>query len=98
VKAALDVAGSGASSRPIHVSVDLSVCDRATAPACRDSVPGGLTARELLKIVFTAALDARVRTFDIVGVDANADVDDQRTVRLIATAVLEIAAALMLRG
>jgi formiminoglutamase len=91
---ALDVAGA---SGEVHVSFDLSVCDRAVAPACFDSQPGGLDARELLSAAFTAGLDQRVRSVDIVEVDATADAEDQRTVRLAAMVVLEVAAGLALR-
>jgi formiminoglutamase len=81
----------------VHVSIDVSVCDRATAPACVNSVPGGVTARQLLAMAFAAGLDTRVRSVDIVEVDVSADEADQRTVRLAALIVLELAAGLALR-
>ncbi len=81
----------------VHVSFDLSVCDRAVAPGCAQSAPGGLTARQLLAMAFTAGLDRRVRSIDIVEVDATLDAPDQRTVRLAAQAVLEVAVGLALR-
>jgi formiminoglutamase len=82
---------------PVHVSLDLSVCDRAVAPACLDSVPGGLGAAQLLTAVFTAGRDPNVRSVDIVEVDATADAADYRTVRLGALVLLEVAAGLALR-
>ncbi len=84
-------------SGPVHVSLDLSVCDRAVAPACLDSLPGGLRAAELLAAAFAAGRDLNVRSVDIVEVDATADAADYRTVRLAALAVLEVAAGLALR-
>lgn len=94
MSAALDLAGQ---SGPVHVSFDLSVCDRAVAPACLDAVPGGLRAAELLAAAFAAGRDPNVRTVDIVEVDATADAADFRTVRLAALVVLEVAAGLALR-
>jgi formiminoglutamase len=91
---ALDSAGS---SGPVHVSLDLSVCDRAVVPACLDSLPGGLRAADLLSAAFAAGHDPRVRSIDIVEVDATADAADHRTVRLAALVVLEVAAGLALR-
>ena len=96
MREALDCAGAAAG--PIHVSFDLSVCDRETAPGCLESVPGGLAAAELLTAAFTAGLDPRVRSVDIVEVDATADAADHRTVRLAALVVLEVAAGLALRS
>ena len=79
------------------LSFDLSVCDRSVAPACLDSAPGGINATQLLAAAFTAGLDARVRSVDIVEVDATADAPDYRTVRLAALVLLEVAAGLALR-
>ena len=92
-----DALASAGRSGPVHVSLDLSVCDRAVAPACLDALPGGLRADELLAAAFTAGLDPNVRSLDIVEVDATADATDYRTVRLAALAVLEVAAGLALR-
>ena len=81
----------------MHLDVDVDVCDRSVAPACPASVPGGLQAWELREYVRTALTDSRVRSLDIVEVDASADTADQRTVRLAALCVLEAAAGLALR-
>lgn len=96
VREALDVAGRG--DAPVYVDLDVDVCDRAVAPACPASVPGGITARELLDAAYLAARDPRVVALDIAEVDAAADTDDQRTVRLAALCVLEAAAGLACRG
>jgi formiminoglutamase len=87
------VAGRG----PVHVSLDLSVCDRAVVPGCLDSLPGGLQTADVLTAAFAAGLDPRVRSIDVVEVDASADSADFRTVRLAALVVLEVAAGLALR-
>ena len=95
VAEALGVAGSGGG--PIHVDIDVDVCDRAVAPACPASMPGGLQAHELRRFVRRLAADTRVRGIDFTEVDAAADAPDARTVRLVALCVLEAAAGLALR-
>jgi len=94
VAEALEVAGAGGG---IHLDIDVDVCDRSVAPACPASVPGGLQADELRALVRTLSSDARVRSADIVEVDATADTPDQRTVRLAALCVLELLAGLATR-
>lgn len=92
---ALDVAG--AAGGPVHVDLDVDVCDRSVAPGCPASVPGGLAAWELRRFARLAGADARVRSIDIAEVDATADTPDQRTVRLAALLVLEAAAGVASR-
>ena len=75
----------------------LDICDRAVAPGCPASVPGGLQAWELRALVRALATDPRVRSADIVEVDATADAPDGRTVRLSALCVLELLAGLHAR-
>lgn len=91
---ALEIAGSDGA---VHLDVDVDVCDRAVAPGCPASVPGGLQAAELRALVRAAARDPRVGSADIVEVDATADAADGRTVRLAALCVLELLAGLALR-
>ena len=93
---ALDVAGSGTDPR-VHVDLDVDVCDRAVAPACPASVPGGLSADELRVAARAAGADPRVVGVDVTEVDAAADAPDGRTVRLAALVVLEVAAGLLTR-
>jgi formiminoglutamase len=81
----------------VHGDVDGDVCDRAGAPGCPASVPGGLAAWELRALVRAAARDDRVRSVDIAEVDATADATDGRTVRLAALCVLEVLAGLSSR-
>ncbi|MGH1525164.1 arginase family protein [Leifsonia sp. L25] len=92
---ALEVAG--AAGGPVHVDLDVDVCDRSVAPGCPASVPGGLAAWELRRFARLAGADSRVRSIDIAEVDATADTPDQRTVRLAALLVLEAAAGLASR-
>jgi len=94
VAEALAVAGAG--SR-IHLDVDVDVVDRAAAPGCPASVPGGLAAWELRALVRAIAADVKVVSADIAEVDATADADDARTVRLAALCVLELLAGLASR-
>lgn len=84
---ALEVAGDGGR---IHLDIDVDVCDRTVAPGCPASVPGGLAAWELRAFARSFAVDPRVRSADVVEVDATADAPDGRTVRLAALCVLEL--------
>ncbi|WP_353814694.1 arginase family protein [Agromyces sp. SYSU T00266] len=92
---ALEIAG--AAGGPVHLDVDVDACDRSVVPACPASVPGGLAAWELRALVRAAASDSRVRSADLVEIDATADSADGRTVRLAALCVLEFAAGVALR-
>jgi len=96
MRGALDVAG--ADDAPVYVDLDVDVCDRAVAPGCPASLPGGLSARELMEAAHLAGLDPRVVAVDITEVDAEADAADGRTVRLAALCVLEAAAGLARRA
>jgi arginase family enzyme len=88
---------AGAAGGPVHLDVDVDACDRSVAPGCPASVPGGLAAWELRALVRAAASDDRIRTADLVEIDATADAPDGRTVRLAALCVLEFAVGLALR-
>ena len=63
----------------------------------RLTVPGGLSAWELRALVRAAGSDERVRSADLVEIDATTDAADERTVRLAALCVLEFAAGLAAR-
>ena len=92
---ALAVAGAGRG--PVLVDLDLDVCDRAVAPGCPASLPGGLSAAELLTAAYIAGQDENVAAIDVTEVDAMADAPDLRTVRLAAMCLLEAAAGLAVR-
>lgn len=87
---ALDHAGSAGG--PVHVDLDVDVCDQSVAPACPAAVPGGISADELRQAAYLAGLHESVCSADITEVDARADTADQRTVRLAALCVLEAVA------
>jgi formiminoglutamase len=84
---ALEIAG--ASGGPIHVDLDVDVCDRSVAPGCPASVPGGISAIDLRTAARLAAAHPSVSSIDLVEVDVAADSADERTVRLVALCVLE---------
>lgn len=95
VAEAVEVAG-GTHGR-VHLDIDVDVCDRSVAPGCPASVPGGLAAWELRALARAVAMDTRVVSADIAEVDATADTEDARTVRLAALCVLELLAGLAAR-
>lgn len=94
-RAALSTASAGGG--PVHVDIDVDVCDRAAVPACPASVPGGLSAWELRVLVRALASDPRVASIDFTEVDATRDAADERTVRLVAVLVLEALTGLAAR-
>jgi formiminoglutamase len=89
---ALEIAGSAGG--PVHVDVDVDVCDRSVAPACPASIPGGISAWELRAAARIAGAHPAVESVDFAEVDSTADSADGRTVRLVALCVLEVAAGL----
>ncbi|MBA8848955.1 arginase family protein, partial [Microcella alkalica] len=93
--AALDRAASAGG--PVHVDLDLDVCDRSVAPGCPASVPGGLSAIELRTAARLAGAHPAVTSIDLTELDAVRDTADQRTVRLAALCVLEALAGLASR-
>lgn len=87
---ALNIAG--AAGGPIHVDLDVDVCDRSVAPACPASVPGGISAYELRQAARAAGAHSLVRSIDLAEIDATMDAPDGRTVRLAALCVLDAVA------
>lgn len=92
---ALDIAGDAGG--PIHVDLDVDVCDRSVVPACPAALPGGISAYQLREAARFAAADPRVRSVDITEIDASADSADGRTIRLAALCVLEVCAGVNAR-
>jgi formiminoglutamase len=76
----------------IYVDLDVDVCDRSVAPACPAATPGGISADELRQAAFLAGAHYRVRCVDITEIDPKRDSKDERTIRLAALLILEIAA------
>jgi formiminoglutamase len=89
---ALEIVSGGGG--PVHVDLDVDVCDRSVVPACPAAVPGGISAFELRTAARVAAAHASVESMDIAEIDATADSPDGRTVRLAALLVLEALAGL----
>lgn len=58
----------------IYVDLDIDVLDRAFAPGCPGSRPGGITPRELFDAAFAAGAHPAVAAVDIVELDPTADV------------------------
>jgi len=81
----------------IHVDFDVDVCDRSVVPACPAAAPGGISADELRQFALLAGKTKKVTSLDITEIDATADSNDQRTVRLAALLILEAATGLALR-
>jgi formiminoglutamase len=77
----------------IYLDIDMDVCDRSVVPAAPAAMPGGISADQIRETVFRIARDKRVNHFDITELDATIDSLDQRSVRLAALLVLEIATA-----
>lgn len=92
---ALAIAGSAGG--PVHVDLDVDVCDRAAVPACPAALPGGIAPDDLRQAAFAAGRSAAVTSMDIAEIDAAADAPDGRTVRLGALLLLEAAAGLATR-
>lgn len=93
---ALEIAG--AAGGPIHVDLDVDVCDRSVVPGCPAAAPGGLSAFELRQAARFLAGSPLVRGLDITEIDAASDSADQRTVRLGALLVLEALAGFQVRA
>ena len=81
----------------IHVDLDLDVLDRAFAPACPGSRPGGLYPSEVLGAASVAGEHPAVRSLDIVEVDPERDVAEA-TVLTAAACVLRFGSGLARRG
>ena len=80
----------------IYVDLDLDVLDRAFAPACPGSRPGGLHPEEVLTAARVAGMHPAVRAVDIVEVDPDRDVAET-TVLGAAACVLWFASGLARR-
>ena len=95
-----DVAGLldelAARCEAVYVDVDLDVLDRACAPACPGSRPGGVSPRQLLDAAFAAGAHPAVRAVDIVELDPLADVAHVTT-DTAALTLLNVAAGYVTR-
>ena len=81
----------------IYVDLDVDVLDRAFAPACPGSRPGGLTPWELQAVARICGEHLKVRAIDLVEVDPERDVAEA-TVMTVASLVLSFSAGLSRRA
>lgn len=88
VKAELDALAERCDA--IYVDIDIDVLDRAFAPACPGSRPGGMTPRQLSSAARIAGSHPAVVAADFVEVDATADVAET-TIMAMATTFLSFA-------
>jgi formiminoglutamase len=82
---------TAAGAERIYADLDLDLLDRAHAPACPASLPGGLLPVDLLEAAALLGRDPRVAAIDLVEVDAAADVNGI-TVRCLTAAFLAFCA------
>jgi formiminoglutamase len=90
-RALADLDAAGATR--IYADVDIDVADRAFAPACPASMPGGLRPPDLLEAAYLLGAEPAVRAVDFVEVDVDADVNGM-TLRLMAAAFLSFCSGL----
>lgn len=76
----------------VFVDFDMDICDRSVVPACPAAAPGGISADEIRQFAFMAGSSKNVIGADITEIDATADAQDQRTIRLAALVILELIA------
>ena len=81
----------------IYVDLDVDVLDRAFAPACPGSRPGGLAPVDVQAAARVAGTHPKVRAMDVVEVDPERDVADV-TALAAASFVLAFASGLASRG
>jgi len=83
-------------ARRIHVDIDMDVLDRAFAPACPASMPGGLAPHHLQEAAQLLGASPRVRGVDLTEVDAAADVAGA-TVRCMGSVFLAFCSGMVQR-
>ena len=81
----------------LYVDFDIDVVDRAFAPACPASLPGGLHPHDLLRAAFLLGAHPSVAAADLAEVDANSDVNGM-TVRLAAATFVTFCAGVASRA
>jgi formiminoglutamase len=80
----------------VYVDFDIDVIDRAFAPACAASLPGGMHPEDLFRAAHLLGADPHVVAADLCEVDANADVNAM-TLRLMAATFLKFCGGLATR-
>ena len=81
----------------VYVDFDIDVIDRAFAPACPASLPGGMQPEDLFRAAHLLGADPHVVAADLCEVDANADVNGV-TLRLMAATFLKFCSGLVTRA
>ncbi|WP_254545458.1 formimidoylglutamase [Halomarina pelagica] len=81
----------------VYVSVDLDVLDATAGPGVSAPTPGGLTTRELFRVLRRVVADERVRGFEVVECAPPLD-RDGRTVAAAARAVAHVLSTVASRG
>jgi formiminoglutamase len=81
----------------VYVDFDIDVVDRAFAPACPASLPGGMQPDDLLRAAYLLGADTHVVAADLCEVDANADINGM-TVRLMAATFLNFCSGIAVRA
>lgn len=81
----------------VYVSLDIDVVDASSAPGVSAPTPGGLSTRELFRVLRLVAAADRVAGFEIVECAPPLDRDD-RTVAVAARAVAHFLSGLAARG
>lgn len=76
----------------LYVSLDLDVLDATAAPGVSAPTPGGLTTRELYRLLGTIASDDRVEGFEVVECAPSLDISD-RTATAGARAIAHVLSA-----
>ncbi|MEF8773340.1 MAG: arginase family protein [Halobacteriales archaeon] len=81
----------------LYVNLDCDVLDAAAAPGVSVPTPGGITSRELFRLLRLLAADDRLAGFEVVGCAPRLD-DTERTARTAARAVAHVLAAVGASG
>ena len=81
----------------VYVDFDIDVVDRAFAPACPASLPGGMHPEDLFRAAHLLGANSHVVAADFCEVDATADVNAM-TLRLMAATFLKFCSGLATRA
>ena len=92
---ALGALGDAGAER-LWVDLDVDVLDRAFAPACPASMPGGLHPNDAVEAAFRLGTNRRVTGFDLTEVDASVDTAGM-TVRIMAAIFLSFCSGVIER-
>ncbi len=80
---------SDSNVKKLYVSIDIDIFDPSVAPGTGFPIPGGLTYREMWKILKEIAKKFEVLAFDLVEVAPNLDIANNLTSNLAAKLIIE---------